>query len=352
MLRKLAVLIVALATLASSTAVADTFYSGFVDVNSQQTGTMNNTTMASRMVAGSGMSFTNAAGGGIVNAVGYTTITSAQFNNLSQNRSMAGANTSIVAVFALQGNFNADLGPLGVDFTSGQVRLYHVSNFDGEEVTPFNPLSWVGAANASGFLAALGDPIAEFNLASKPDYLQTGDSIGLQNPSGFSGFDNAASTNTAVSQAFPDGSGGSAQILVNYDPSSGTYFDFNGLGYLMDPSNPQLLINVDQSLVSGQGASNGLDSLGPDGLGLLGDIFETFLPGGGQFVPDGDEYDPTNPGLTGDAMQGINGVFAIPGSTVLSQQEVPEPASIIVWGALTAIGGAYGARRRMMAKKA
>jgi hypothetical protein len=321
-----------------SNANADVFYSGRVDISSSQPNV--------RLITGyTGVSYTNKVDGdntsgrvravGVVNGLGSTlqNFTSVPFGN------------NIVAVFALEGKFVGNLatGNLDADFDPvsgggiGQVRWYDLGT---NTIDITDPSSWVNNINS----LAVGT-IAVFDLVTRPTDILTG-------PPGppattFVNFLNENLINTAGAVQGTTGPEGDARIKLELN--SAFALDPTGIstldplfvyqpGQIVNPLTPTLIIDLDE-IGEGSGAGSVVNTT------QLGTIFDAFTGLTGGFLGGG-TYTPNDPFGSGDTAQSISGGDIYPGSQVPPGNEVPEPASIIVWS-LLAIGGAgYRAMRQ------
>jgi len=336
MLRKRFLWAIALSLSFGATSRADTFFTGRADFNGSLAGGVNVLDAKRTNFDSGAISYSNvftaaappagqAAVGNKVNTIGYVVLSSATVGNTT---TPFGTSNRITAVYALQGTItNANPLSTTVRYDSGTVRVY-----DRGVTTGINnemPSQWVtNIANLNqGVIATLGlDGIPTAVLQGPPDGLLT-ESLVVVDPSAI----NSAKVNITAAV------GNTADLLFNY--LSGPFVtDFD----VVDPKNPQLFVRLNETLQSATFNPNQTD---------LNTIFNAFLPGKGPFstigTGTGSDFGPGGLGNP-DTTFANDGGFAVPGAT---QVEIPEPASMLVWGLIAGGCGVYGGFRRFRARK-
>ncbi len=321
---------------------ADTFFSGRVDLDAALGGDA--TVGIKRFQGFGGHSYTNLdPATGVVNAVGF-----AQGSNSIAGPGPAGdpasPNLRLNFVFGISGTAT---GPFAADFDPatggavGQLRVYDFGANSG--ATAGIPSTWVPDINNldTGLIAV-------FDITTRPDDVQKGPPGGITTDDLLGVI--ADDINRAAVTSGDIGANGQASLKFLYDENNplSTFFDFTPAGYLVEPDSQDLLVNINE--VTENSTFINVFNPVPQNLTDLSTIF-TALTGGaaGQFVPPTDlaGFDASNPALTGDTSQFIEGGFAVPGSQQ-QQQVVPEPASILMWAlfGLGAVGFVAVQRRK------
>lgn len=318
------------AVLVPAVASADTFFTGRVDTSTALGGT--NLPGAKLLNVTGGVSYSNQTtgpGGPVVNTVGVAFVPTFQSGNISGNNTASSANR-FVAVFALQGSFE---GAFNIDYEGGfgQVRFYDRGAGAGG-INVSDPSTWVPGGDFESNIVGV------LNLTNRPTGILQGPPGGVATEQVI-GF-NAAEVNTAGAVSGQVGTSADATVIFDFDASDSrnTYFSFLA-GYLVDPDSEAFLVDLVEQIISG---ANGIAANEAD----LQTIFNAFL--GLDFDPN-DDYDPVNALASGDLSTDIQiGGRLIPGSLV--GVEIPEPASVMVWGLLGLTGGVAAWRRRRVSK--
>ncbi len=335
---------------------------GFLPQGAQVVG--GNVTNVNAIGISSGISFNNNISSAQQSLAGWTirTVTSGSLGTFAREPggtplgtfTTGGANPeffNLVGVFVGQANVSVDAmtGAATALFTQGQLALFAVplGNYDEAD-----PTTW-GVGVDGDLNGRPNNAIAIFDLA--PQTRVTSDaSSGIGDPDGFPVANTIAAIMNTVSLNTLDINDSQGRLVFNdfQDP-------FLPIPAPVIPPGEQavnegIYLTLDQNLYTdlfGLSALNEINRIaGIFGLGNLGGANTGFATTG--FNPlIATDFNQQIGGLvlgSGDLAQST-GVDAHPVILSRANQEVPEPASILLWGALTLAGGVYGARRRMKA---
>jgi hypothetical protein len=329
-----------LASAFASPAHADVFFTGRVDFD---TPVVDVAAARRAGFASTGVSYTNRFSGGaspavgdVVHAIGFVVV-----NNAGQGGSTIDFNTGnrLVAVYALNGQIiDASPTSLRALFTSGQIRLYD----RGTGAIDINdPSTWV--TNISDLNQGV---LAKLNLSNEiPSAVIQGAPGGLQTEAIVV---NTALLNTAAVDLTGATLGSVADFIFDY--ISGTFasnFDVQNPANpgvdIVPPADPQFIVRINQTLQNPPLATPDVTELNTifgafkADLGFAGEVFAG-TTGQQTFNPQ-----PLGPTFTGDTVHQNDGGFAVPGA---QQAEIPEPASMLLWGTILVGAGVYGGLRR------
>lgn len=331
----------------ASSASADTFYNLRAGVPDQGGGTAGVNVNTVQGTALGGYSYANQYTGAVGLPVGgerVRTVTADVITGYTQNPggmlpifNNLGGNDKIVAIFAGDGTISVGMGGLQTaTFTSGRLWFFEspVSGPGNAFFDPINPSTW-------GFGGA---PLAVFDLIAPMD-IAPGNALANGNAFSASQVNNISLNSLAPQQAqgrflFRDVN--DPYILVT-DPLlvPGVVAIQEGLWGTIEESldqTPDPLSAGNLAILNQIAAAAGLGNLGGAGT-----AFATGLGSGlnTDFGPTG----LPNAGATGDFQFNLGSSF-VPGLIGRPEIEIPEPASMIVWGVGMGIAGLMGARYR------
>ncbi len=337
MIRRSLLVAAVLALSAVGQANADVFTTGLVTTNGQLAGGSQVTNTAFFSQTGGGVAWTadvtssSGAVGDAAHLIGVMSLTSAT-NNVAPpsptgSQFLAPTN-QLAVVFALQGTVTSSSpGNTNTVFTSGQAII--INRGSSSAINPLDPTTWVPVGSVQLQTLTLNNtPISAVQMGG------TGtDSPVVPNPGAINS-DPVAVGPMASLQSNPDFlfSVGSGSFLTNFN--------------LANNSNPLILSLINAQL---QGAG-GVNPAGPNAsqLAAANAIFLAL-----QGVPFRSTFTPTspqNPGFNFQTIATITGGQNDPGSTptVTPPPGVPEPASMLLWGAV-AVG--FGVARKLRRSK-
>jgi hypothetical protein len=244
----------------------------------------------------------------------------------TSNFNLAGHN--IVATFAVSGTTTAMMGGVSAtgQFTTGTLRVYDTGNV---AFSLNNPTTWTSGTILATYRLAFQDTMTHNNVVSGPT---TGALFGAQ-----------------ITQPGPFQDTAAANLLTPFNSNNNILFDRVSGNLLITntPPNPiadGIFINSNETLLNTTGGGD--NGLGASGIAALNAIASSFI--GTPFTTAADPFSP-NPvsSFNGDTSQSL-GVTAYPvfQPFIVGPGGIPEPASLLLWGALTASIGVWGGVRR------
>lgn len=234
---------------------------------------------------------------------------------------------NIVATFAVSGTVTG-LGPQFTGtFTTGTLNVYDTGS-TGWDAS--KPTTWTSGTVLASYRLAFQDTMVHNNVVSGP---MAGPFFGAQIVQPGSAQDTAIANtqspfNSSNNILFNRVSG---SLLVPNVPG-GTLFD-------------GLFVNSNETILNP--TTGGDNGLGASGIATLNTIANAFI--GTNFVTMADPFTPGNvtSNFNGDTSQSL-GVTGYPVYLLAPPPPgVPEPASMLLWGALTVGMGAWGSARRL-----
>jgi hypothetical protein len=227
------------------------------------------------------------------------------------------SNHAIIGVFALQGTQQPPAaGTLQALFTSGVLKVFDLGANTNGTFNVTNPATW--GPNTAG--ATL---LATFNLAPASNTLPGPLGANIAQP--------VLGQNTGI-----------ADLTSPFDSQGNFIFSAAGADTILTPPQPfdGLQVVLDEKLKTTPGSG-----LVAGGVAGLDSIFNSFLGvNTSPFVNSQGGFNPDGTGANGQTVQ-VAGSDVFPTQTVT--QEIPEPASLLLWGAVGGLGVVWRARRKL-----
>jgi hypothetical protein len=238
------------------------------------------------------------------------------------------ANHNLVATYALSGSTTALANGMSVmsQFTTGTLRVYDTGT---TAFSANNPNTWTSGTLLASYKLAFQDTMVHNSVVPGPT---TGALFGSQ-----------------IAQPGANQDTAALNLLSPFNSDKNLLFDrvSGNLLATNTPPNPLadgvFVISSETLLNTTMGGDNGL---GASGIAALNAIANTFI--GTPFTTAADAFSP-NPvaSFNGDTSQSVGlTLFPVFQPSIVGPGGIPEPASLLLWGALTAGIGVWGGVRR------